>query len=102
MTPGPNPIEYEEEEFDANDLPVRRAIDIQVGLEKKRQRRKEQLYRKQHRKSAKEKRPAPGRGAERMREMGLAAHAHKGKTTAFNPFQIPALADQKDMHVLSV
>jgi len=102
LTPGPNPIEYEEEEFDANDLPVRRAIDIQVGLEKKRQRRKEQLYRKQHRKSAKEKRPAPGRGAERMREMGLAAHAHKGKTTAFNPFQIPALADQKDMHVLSV
>jgi hypothetical protein len=83
-------------------MPVRRAIDIQVGLEKKRQRRKEQLYRKQHRKPAKEKRPAPGRGAERMREMGLAAQAYKGKTTVFNPFQIPETPDQSDMHVLSV
>ncbi|CAO2657633.1 Nn.00g037590.m01.CDS01 [Neocucurbitaria sp. VM-36] len=97
-----NPFDLEEEEVDPDEMPVRRAIDIQVGLEKKRQRRKEQLYRKQHRKGVKEKRPAPGKGAERMREMGLAAHAHKGKTTAFGPFQIPANTDQKDMHVLSV
>ncbi|KAH8726993.1 hypothetical protein GQ44DRAFT_567425, partial [Phaeosphaeriaceae sp. PMI808] len=96
-----NPIEYDDEDVDSNDLPVRRAIDIQVGLEKKRQRRKEQLYRKQHRKPVKEKRPAPGRGAERMREMGLAAHAHKGKTIPFNPFQLPPTPDTKDMHVLS-
>lgn len=97
-----NPFELDEDEVGADDMPVRRAIDIQVGLEKKRQRRKEQLYRKQHRKGVKEKRPAPGRGAERMREMGLAAAAHKGKTTAFGPFQIPTAAEQKDMHVLSV
>lgn len=100
VTPGPNPLEYDDEDVGPNELPVRRAIDIQVGLEKKRQRRKEQLYRKQHRKPAKEKRPAPGRGAERMREMGLAANAHKGKTTAFNPYQIQN--DRDPQHVLSV
>ncbi|KAH5043552.1 hypothetical protein HBI70_126150 [Parastagonospora nodorum] len=102
LAPGPNPLEYNDEEVGSNDMPVRRAIDIQIGLEKKRQRRKEQLYRKQHRKATKEKRPAPGRGAERMREMGLAAHAHKGKTTAFNPWQMPTSPDQENMHVLSV
>jgi hypothetical protein len=102
LAPGPNPLEYNDEEVGPNDMPVRRAIDIQIGLEKRRLRRKEQLYRKQHRKPAKEKRPAPGRGAERMREMGLAAHAHKGKTAAFNPFALPPTPDQQDMHVLSV
>ncbi|KAH7079211.1 hypothetical protein BKA63DRAFT_261085 [Paraphoma chrysanthemicola] len=102
LAPGPNPLEYADDEVGPNEMPVRRAIDIQVGLEKRRQRRKEQLYRKQHRKPAKEKRPAPGRGAERMREMGLAAQAYKGKTTVFNPFQIPETPDQDDMHVLSV
>ena len=90
----------DDEDADASDMPIRRAIDIKVGLEKKRQRRKEKLYRKQHRKGAKEKRPAPGRGAERMREMGLAVHAHKGKTTVFQPFRICPEADE-DMHVLS-
>jgi hypothetical protein len=102
LAPGPNPLEYNDEEAGPNEMPVRRAIDIQVGLEKKKQRRKDQLYRKQHRKPAKEKRPAPGRGAERMREMGLAAHAHKGKNTAFNPYQLPTTPNQQDMHVLSV
>lgn len=97
-----NPFELDEDETNADDMPIRRAIDIQIGLEKKKQRRRERLYRKQHGKAVKEKRPAPGRGAERMREMGLAAHAHKGKTTAFGPFQIPTAADQQDMHVLSV
>jgi hypothetical protein len=100
-----NPFDLEEgDDVDGSDLPIRRAIDIQVGLEKKRQRRKEQLYRKQHRKGAKgakEKRPAPGRGAERMKEMGLAVHAHKGKNTTFQPFQIRPGADEEDMHVLS-
>jgi hypothetical protein len=95
-----NPFDLEDEDADGSDMPIRRAIDIKVGLEKKRQRRKEKLYRKQHRKGAKEKRPAPGRGAERMREMGLAVHAHKGKTNAFQPFQIRPEADE-DMHVLS-
>jgi hypothetical protein len=104
VTPGPSPLGYNDEDGSSNILPVRRAIDIQVGLEQKRQRRKEQLYRKQHRKGAKEPKraPPPGRGAERMREMGLAAAAHKGKTTAFNPFQMPVAQDPKDMHVLSI
>jgi len=97
-----NPFDLDEDDTNADDMPIRRAIDIQVGLEKKRQRRRERLYRKQHCKGAKEKRPAPGRGAERMREMGLAAHAHKGKTTAFGPFRIASAAEQQDMHVLSV
>ena len=100
-----NPLEYDDddEETSTNDMPIRRAIDIQVGLEKKRQRRREQMYRKQHRKSAKEKRPPPpGRGAERMRDVGLQMAAHKGKTAAFNPFHVPATADQENMHVLSV
>jgi hypothetical protein len=100
-----NPFDLEEgDDVDGSELPIRRAIDIQVGLEKKKQRRKEQLYRKQHRKAAKgakEKRPAPGRGAERMKEMGLAVHAHKGKNTTFQPFQIRPGADEEDMHVLS-
>ncbi|KAF2625878.1 hypothetical protein BU25DRAFT_105180 [Macroventuria anomochaeta] len=99
-----NPLEYDDdEETSTNDWPVRRAIDIQIGLEKKRQRRREQLYRKQHRKSAKEKRPPPpGRGAERMRGIGLQMAAYKGKTTAFNPFHVPASPEQENMHVLSV
>ncbi|PZD35312.1 DUF2457 domain containing protein [Pyrenophora tritici-repentis] len=97
-----NPFDLDEDEdADGSDMPVRRAIDIKVGLEKKKQRRKEKLYRKQHRKGTKEKRPAPGRGAERMREMGLAVHAHKGKMTAFQPFQYRPHADEEDMHVLS-
>lgn len=97
-----NPLEYDEDELSTNDMPVRRAIDIQVGLEKKRQRRREQLYRKQHRKSTKEKRPPPpGRGAERMRGIGLQMAAHKGKTVAFNPFHVPATPEEH-MHVLSV
>ncbi|EUC41252.1 hypothetical protein COCMIDRAFT_40544 [Bipolaris oryzae ATCC 44560] len=96
-----NPFDLEEEDDDAADMPVRRAIDIKVGLEKKKQRRKEKLYRKQHRKGTKEKRPAPGRGAERMREMGLAVHAHKGKNNGFQPFQIRYAADEEDTYVLS-
>ncbi|KAL6162919.1 hypothetical protein ACJQWK_10519 [Exserohilum turcicum] len=95
-----DPFDLEDEDAaDGSDMPVRRAIDIKVGLEKKKQRRKEKLYRKQHRKGAKEKRPAPpGRGAERMREMGLAVHAHKGKTTTFQPFQLRYPANDEDIH----
>ncbi|KAF2132092.1 hypothetical protein P153DRAFT_382985 [Dothidotthia symphoricarpi CBS 119687] len=98
MSTHPPPLEnYDEEETGPTELP-RRAIAIQVGLEKKRQRRKEQLYRKQHRKGVKEKRaPPPGRGAERMRDIGLELAAHKGKTAAFaalpssQKFQDPCL-----------
>lgn len=54
---------------------IRGAIDIVKGLEQKRQRRKEKFYQKyctRARKApAQTKRPAPGQGAQRMREVGL-------------------------------
>jgi len=54
---------------------VRGAIDIVKGLEQKRQRRKEKFYQKYCTRARKEKaqvrRPIPGQGAERMREVGL-------------------------------
>ncbi|KAL9605815.1 MAG: hypothetical protein Q9179_001001 [Wetmoreana sp. 5 TL-2023] len=48
-------------------------IDIVTGLEKKRQRRKEKFWRQHGRNGAKDKerRCQPGKGAERMRELGL-------------------------------
>ncbi|KAL1840099.1 hypothetical protein VTJ49DRAFT_794 [Mycothermus thermophilus] len=54
---------------------VRGAIDIVMGLEQKRQRRKEKYFQKYYSRARKEKsqpkRPPPGQGAERMRELGL-------------------------------
>ena len=53
---------------------ARGAVDIVVGLEKKRQKRKEKYWRQHCRKIAKEqaeRKPAPGRGVERMKELGL-------------------------------
>ncbi|KAK3692069.1 GTP-binding protein SAR1 [Podospora appendiculata] len=54
---------------------IRGAIDIAKGLEQKRQRRKEMFYQKYCNRARKEKaperRPRPGQGAERMREVGL-------------------------------
>ncbi len=53
---------------------VRGAVDIVIGLEKKRQKRKEKFWRQHCRKAAKEqaeRRPAPGRGVERMKELCL-------------------------------
>jgi hypothetical protein len=98
-----HPPEDLDGEETASELPIRRAIDIKIGLENKRQRRKEHLYRKAHRKGCKDKRPAPGKGFERMREMGLGLAAHKGKPTglAFG-MPMPPTPDQADMHVLSV
>ncbi|KAI4755763.1 hypothetical protein E4T52_12116 [Aureobasidium sp. EXF-3400] len=62
-------------------LSARGAIDIVKGLEKKRQRRKEKLYQKHCQKGKKdqERKPKPGKGAERMREVGLELAAYKGK-----------------------
>jgi len=57
-----------------SDIHVRGPVDIVIGLEKKRQKRKEKYWRQHARKVAKEqaeKRPPPGRGAERMKELGL-------------------------------
>lgn len=62
---------------------TRGAIDIVKGLERKRQHRKEKLLRKQNnraRKCGPERKPQPGKGAERMRELGLHI-AGKGKAT---------------------
>jgi hypothetical protein len=53
---------------------TRGAIDIVKGLEHKRQRRKEKLYHKlcnRARKGQPQKKPLPGQGAERMRDLGL-------------------------------
>ncbi len=58
---------------------VRGAIDIVKGLEQKRQRRKEKFkekYLQKHNDKARkgqlpQQRPQPGKGAERMREIGL-------------------------------
>lgn len=62
-------------------LTTRGAIDIVKGLEKKRQRRKEKLYQKHCNRANKEphRKPKPGKGAERMREVGLELAAYKGK-----------------------
>ncbi|OWP03301.1 hypothetical protein B2J93_7319 [Marssonina coronariae] len=59
---------------DRNTAHVRGAIDIVKGLEEKRQRRKEKFHSKQCNRKSKthaERRPQPGKGAERMRELGL-------------------------------
>lgn len=58
-----------------DDLHIRGAIDIVKGLERKRQRRKEKFYQKYcdraRRGQIPERKPQPGRGAERMKELGL-------------------------------
>ena len=71
----------ENDENDSTDFRTRGAIDIVKGLEKKRQRRKEKLYQKHCQKAHKQadRKPKPGKGAERMREVGLELAAYKGK-----------------------
>lgn len=58
-----------------DDIHIRGAIDIVKGLERKRQRRKEKFYQKYcsraRRGQIPERKPQPGRGAERMKELGL-------------------------------
>jgi hypothetical protein len=85
------------------ELPTRGAIDIKIGLERKRLRRKEKLYQKMHRKACKEKekRPQPGKGAERMREMGMGLAAHKGRRSDLAGSASHSKVDE-DMHMLSV
>lgn len=55
------------------EMHTRGPIDIIQGLERKRQKRKEKFWRQHCRKAAKEqeRRPLPGKGAERMKELGL-------------------------------
>ncbi|KAF2087700.1 hypothetical protein K490DRAFT_73621 [Saccharata proteae CBS 121410] len=76
---------YEEDEDDVPPEVFKRGpMDIKAGTELKRQRRKEKLYQKHCRKAAskeKERRPAcsKGKGAERMKEIGMGLAAYKGK-----------------------
>lgn len=62
---------------------VRGAIDIVKGLEQKRQRRKEKFYQKYctraRKNPAQTKRPVPGQGAQRMREVGLTMAGKMGQ-----------------------
>ncbi|KAF1353350.1 hypothetical protein BDV97DRAFT_396191 [Delphinella strobiligena] len=70
------------EHDEALPMTTRGAIDIVKGLEKKRQRRREKLYQKHCNRAGKDrehKKPKPGKGAERMREVGLELAAYKGK-----------------------
>ena len=66
-----------EEEDENDDRHTRGAIDIVKGLEQKRERRKEKFYSKLCAKARKaggngeRRRPMPGKGAERMKELGL-------------------------------
>ena len=64
-------------------VPKRGAIDIVKGVEWKRQRRKEKLYQKACAKAAakgdKNHKVKPGKGAERMREVGLQLQQYHGK-----------------------
>ena len=59
-----------------DDVHLRGAIDIVKGLERKRQRRKEKFYQKYCSRARRgqipeRRKPQPGRGAERMKELGL-------------------------------
>ncbi|KAH6681650.1 hypothetical protein B0J14DRAFT_613520 [Halenospora varia] len=74
---------------DAADGHVRGAIDIVKGLEQKRQRRKEKFLQKQCNRGRKytERKPQPGKGAERMRELGLLM---AGKIGQNDPYMLSA------------
>lgn len=66
-----------------NDVPKRGAIDIVKGLDKKRQRRREKMYQKtcakDPAKGDKAYKVKPGKGCERMREVGLQLQEYHGK-----------------------
>lgn len=80
-----------ESDDDANDsdgaataveIPKRGAIDIVKGLERKRRLRKEKMHQKmcakQAAKGEKQYKVKPGKGCERMRELGLQIQEYKG------------------------
>jgi len=76
------------EETQTDALPARGAIDIVKGLEKKRQRRKEKFFQKNcNRKNKGDRKPQPGKGAERMEQLGLLL---SGKTGARDPYMMSA------------
>jgi Protein of unknown function (DUF2457) len=70
---------------------IRGPVDIVIGLEKKRQKRKEKFWRQHCRRAAKEqaeRKAVPGKGAERMRELGLECAE---RTRGYGLGQQPAL-----------
>jgi hypothetical protein len=77
--------DMEDESDTAGEAPLKRrgAIDIVKGLEKKRLRRKEKMHQKACAKAAakgeKQYKVRPGKGCERMREVGLELQRYKGK-----------------------
>jgi Protein of unknown function (DUF2457) len=73
------------------DMHIRGPVDIVIGLEKKRQKRKEKFWRQHCRRVAKEqagRKTIPGKGAERMRELGLECAE---RTRGYGLGQQPAL-----------
>lgn len=61
---------------------TRGAIDIVQGLEQKRLKRREKLYKQYWKREEKKKhhrRPQPGRGAERMKQVGIECAIYRGK-----------------------
>jgi hypothetical protein len=71
------------------DAHVRKAIDIVKGLERKRRYRKEKFY-KGKGKNQPERRPLPGKGAERMREVGLHMAGKTGAHAQAAPYMLSA------------
>lgn len=76
----------EDDETSAVEGHSRGAIDIVKGLERKRERRKEKFWQKHCNRARKaqqhERRPQPGKGAQRMRELGLQMAGINIKTDA--------------------
>lgn len=86
-------------------LHTRGAIDIVKGLEKKRQRRREKMCEKQCRNKIKkaERMMQPGKGCEKMREVGMELAAYRGKRPPpIWPGEPLSVGDGKDaQHILS-
>lgn len=75
--------EDEDEETEQEKPYSRGAIDIIQGLEHKRLKRREKLYKHywkcQDKKKGKQAYPQPGKGAERMRQIGIECAIYRGK-----------------------
>jgi len=77
----------------------RQAVDIVMGLERKRARRREKMYEKHCRKAAKtkeKKEVKPGKGAERMRDLGIGLNEYRGRKHA-----VPQQDEEVEVHMLS-
>lgn len=83
----------------------RGAIDIVMGLNMKRRRRREKLVERQTRLKAKEQKArlqkplARGKGVEKMRDLGLGLNAYRGKKTTAPVTPVEGEVDS--VHMLS-